>query len=289
MPPRPRRGLGGKLVRLRRWRRRRGRWLRRQLQPELVGVAGPHGSADTPRTRYNPPPPTTTQPEQLPPHWVGAIPARALRRPLNPRLAGERRRCSSGGGPLYRLKDRARPREAAPERTNHRRVRRRRRSGLRRQRQRQHRRTTAPGGYREFTHFGGLRRPQRRRHWQRRWWQRGRQSSLRRGRQRGTHPQLSALVKWFAKTRRSWRQQRQRQWRQRKFKGQLGAPLVHYHLSAQKYQPRLDRQHHWRRRHPAGRSGGSLPRGFALPGAALLPLPPHRRPRPGGPRRGRVR
>jgi hypothetical protein len=88
------------------------------------------------------------------------------------------------------------------------------------------------------------------------------------------------MVRWFEKVRHSWRLQRQAQWRRLKFKGQLGAPLVHYHLSAQNYQPRLDRQRRWRQRHPLRGRGGGSPL-LAHPAAAYgpaLPLNTYRKP-----------
>lgn len=49
------------------------------------------------------------------------------------------------------------------------------------------------------------------------------------------------MKKWFRKVEQTWRRQRQRQWRQRR-KGEVGAPLLQYHLTANRYYPRLDRQ-----------------------------------------------
>lgn len=73
------------------------------------------------------------------------------------------------------------------------------------------------------------------------------------------------MTRWFRKVDQSWRLQRQRQWLQKK-RGEAVTPLVQYHLSAAKYQPRLDRQR--RRRRPSFGAAAAV-RGRAAPAPLL--------------------
>lgn len=111
------------------------------------------------------------------------------------------------------------------------------------------------------------RRPRRRRHWPQ---FNARYRLTRRHihrKKRWVHPKMGAMNRWFKKVARTWRLQRQRQWLQKKRKGEVGV-LVPYHMSAAKYQPRLDRQVRQRRLR-RGSVGGSPP---AISAAAVLPM-----------------
>lgn len=89
------------------------------------------------------------------------------------------------------------------------------------------------------------------------------------------------MTRWFRRVARTWRKQRQKLWRQQR-RGEVGAPLVQYHLTAARYQPRLERQERRRRRDFAPEFlWGTPPAGTTAPnlGSGILNQTP-----PGAPR-----